>query len=361
MSLFLPRIEIALSAIRHNSQILSSLYGKRGISLMGVSKVVLGEPAIANAMIQGGVEFIADSRLENIQRMKNAGVVTRFVLLRTPLSRAEAIVDSVDISLNTELETLKQLSYYARKCNKIHQVMIMVEMGDLREGVLPGDLLEFIAQVILLPHIKIMGIGCNLACFGGIEPDGKNMGALSELVEVVEKKFQLKLEIVSGGNSANYDWYASAQEVGNINSLRLGESILLGREPLNRTVIPGLSTRAFRLVAEVIEAKVKTSLPVGKIGQDAFGHIPKFRDRGMHQRIIIALGRQDSLVSGLQPNDDLEILGASSDHIILDGKKTHLQVGDEVTFGLDYGALLAAMTSPFVQKDILSCQHSVAA
>ena len=121
---------------------------------MGVSKAVLGEPSIIEAMIQGGVQYIADSRIENIQKMKTAGIATQFVLLRTPLSQAESIVINADISLNTEIETLKKLSHYAKAQNKIHRVIIMVELGDLREGVLPCDLSEFVKNTLSLPHIK---------------------------------------------------------------------------------------------------------------------------------------------------------------------------------------------------------------
>jgi ornithine racemase len=353
MKSFMPRIEISLSQIQDNARILSELYGQKGISLMGVSKAVLGEPSIAAAMIQGGVRFIADSRIENIQRMKNAGVSAQFVLLRTPLSQAESIVKSVDISLNTELETLRKLSYYAKAHNKHHQVIIMVELGDLREGILSRDISQFIRQALLLSHIKIVGIGCNLACYGGVKPDAQKMQELSELVDILEKEFQVSLEVVSGGNSANYEWYESVQDVGRINNLRLGESILLGCEAVSRRAIPGLHMHAFRLIAEVIESKEKPSLPFGEICQDAFGNVPSFQDRGMQQRVIVALGRQDVLVSGLKSNSELEILGSSSDHIILDGTNHHVQVGDEVSFSLDYGALLAAMTSPFIKKQFI--------
>ena len=328
---------------------------------MGVSKAVLGEPSIVEAMIQGGVRFIADSRIENIQKMKNAGISTQFVLLRTPLSQAESVVKCVDISLNTEIETLKRLSYYAKVHNKNHQVIVMVELGDLREGILPCDLSQFIKKTLSLSHIKIVGIGCNLACHGGVKPDDKNMHELSKLVDIIEKEFQISLEIVSGGNSANYEWYKSAQDVGKINNLRLGESILLGCETVGGKAIPGLHTRAFQLIAEVIESKKKPSLPFGEVCQDAFGNIPSFQDRGIRQRAIIALGRQDILVSSLKSNDKLEILGSSSDHIILDSKNHNFQVGDEVNFSLDYGGLLAAMTSPFIRKQFINCKGHTAA
>lgn len=334
---------------------------QKGISLMGVTKAVLGEPSIAKAMIQGGVKFIADSRIENIQKMKSAGISTQFVLLRTPLSQAESIVKNADISLNTEIETLKKLSYHAKGQNKIHQVIIMVELGDLREGILPCDLPQLVRKTLSLPHIKIIGIGCNLACYGGIKPDDKNMRELSELVDLLEKEFHMDLEIISGGNSANFEWFKSSQDVGRVNNLRLGESILLGCETVGRKVIPGLHTGAFQLIAEVIESKRKASVPLGEICQDAFGNVPGFLDRGNHQRVIIALGRQDVQVSNLKSNNKLKMIGSSSDHIILDGENHNLEVGDEIRFSLDYSGLLATMTSPFVIKQFTDSNVHVAA
>ena len=357
----MPRIEISLSQIRENTKKLSELYMQKGISLMGVTKAVLGEPSIAKAMIQGGVKFIADSRIENIQKMKSAGISIQFVLLRTPLSQAESIVKNADISLNTEIETLKKLSYHAKGQNKIHQVIIMVELGDLREGILPCDLPQLVRKTLSLPHIKIIGIGCNLACYGGIKPDDKNMRELSELVDLIEKEFQIDLEIISGGNSANFEWFKSSQDVGRVNNLRLGESILLGCETVGRKVIPGLHTGAFQLIAEVIESKRKTSVPLGEICQDAFGNVPGFLDRGDHQRVIIALGRQDVQVSNLKSNNKLKMIGSSSDHIILDGENHNLEVGDEIRFSLDYSGLLATMTSPFVIKQFTDSNAHVAA
>jgi predicted amino acid racemase len=357
----LPRIEVSLSQIRENTKKLSELYMQKGISLMGVTKAVLGEPSIAKAMIQGGVKFIADSRIENIQKMKSAGILTQFVLLRTPLSQAESIVKNADISLNTEIETLKNLSYHAKIQNKTHQVIIMVELGDLREGVVPYDLPQFIRETLSLPNLKIIGVGCNLACYGGIKPDNKNMREFSEIVVLLEKEFQINLKIISGGNSANYEWFKSSQDVGRVNNLRLGESILLGCETVGRKVIPGLHTGAFQLIAEVIESKRKASVPLGEICQDAFGNVPGFLDRGEHQRVIIALGRQDVQVSNLKSNNNLKIIGSSSDHIILDGENHNLKVGDDIKFSLNYGGLLAIMTSPYVVKQFTEGNVHVAA
>jgi len=226
----------------------------------------------------------------------------------------------------------------------------MVELGDLREGIMPSDLEDNIKEVIALKGIKLAGIGTNLACFGGIKPDDEKMRYLSSIAENIEDMFKLKLEFISGGNSANYNWFLSTKDVGKINNLRIGESIFLGRETLDRKPIPELFTDAFTLTAEVIESKIKPSLPYGDVYQDAFGNTPKFNDRGLIKRVIFGIGLQDVLVSGLTPILNIDILGASSDHIIVDAKQTNLKVGNTVEFNLNYGALLSAMTSPYINK-----------
>jgi len=346
-----PRIEIDLGKISHNATKLREMYASKGIGIIGVTKVVCGDPAVADALVRTGIDTLADSRLENIKRMRQAGVQARFVLLRSPApSQAESAVKVADISINTELSVIEALSSFAVKTGVTHKIILMVEMGDLREGLLPGVLEETAELVIGQRGIVLAGIGTNLACFGGVKPDEENLDHLSSLARNIEEKFGMKLEFVSGGNSANYDWFMSTTDVGKINNLRLGESIFLGCETLHRKQIPGLFTDALKLVAEVIESKVKPSMPYGEICQDAFGNVPVFSDRGQMRRVILGIGLQDVLVAGLTPCADIDILGASSDHILIDAKEQVLKVGDEVEFNLNYGALLSAMTSPYVAK-----------
>jgi predicted amino acid racemase len=346
-----PRIEINLEKIAHNAKTLKELYGSRGIDVIGVTKVVCGDPDIADVLIKSGISILSDSRIENIRKMRNAGIQAEFLLLRTPfLSQTEAVVKHADISLNSEISVIERLSKFAVEFNTTHKIVLMVELGDLREGLMPADLDNTIEKVIGLDGIDLVGIGTNLACFGGIKPDNEKMESLSSIAGDVEKKYGLILKLVSGGNSANYNWFVTANNVGRINNVRLGESIYLGCETLQRKPIPGLFTDAFTLVAEVIESQLKPSLPYGEIAQDAFGNIPEFIDHGQIKRAILGIGLQDVQVSGLTPRTDIEILGASSDHIIINTKKTKLKVGEELEFEMNYGALLAAMTSPYVTK-----------
>jgi predicted amino acid racemase len=264
------------------------------------------------------------------------------------------VVRDADISLNSEVEVIRELSKAALGNGLRHKVILMVELGDLREGLMPQDLEEAVRETMALPGVKLAGIGTNLSCFGGVRPDEANMSELSSLAQKVEDKFHLQLEFVSIGCSTVYTWLKSVAATKKINCARVGDSLLLGGRDLEEKGIPGLHYDAFVLVAEVIESKVKPSVPHGQIGIDAFGTIPTFADRGIIRRVILNIGRQDVLYTQLYPRADIEILGASSDHLIADAKKTGLKVGDEVAFDLDYGAMLQAMTSPYVTKVYLN-------
>jgi predicted amino acid racemase/D-alanyl-D-alanine dipeptidase len=356
-----PRLEINLGKISHNIKTLKELYASKGIDIIGVTKAVCGNSDIADTFVKNGISILADSRISNIRKMRTEGVKAQFLLLRTPLlSQAEDVVKYADISFNSEVSVVERLSKFAVEQNTKHKIVLMVELGDLREGIMPSDLESTIEQIIRLEGIELVGLGTNLACFGGIAPDDEKMNYLSSLASKFEEKFGLTFDFISGGNSANYDWFMSTENVGRINNLRIGESIFLGQEPLNRNPIPDLFTDAFTLVAEVIESKTKPSIPYGEVSQDASGNIPEFKDNGRVKRAILGIGLQDVLVSGLTPKSDIEIIGASSDHIIVDSKNIEYKVGTELGFNVSYGALLSAMTSPYVIKktsDYLNAQE----
>jgi hypothetical protein len=103
-------------------------------------------------------------------------------------------------------------------------------------------------------------------------------------------------------------------------------------------------------VAEVIESKVKPSQPWGVIAQTAFGERPPAADRGKISQAVLAIGHQDTDPLGLDPPAGIKILGASSDHLVVEAAGSGLTVGAELTFQLNYSALLRAMTSPFIAK-----------
>lgn len=195
-----PRLEIDLGKIRHNAATLVELLAPRGISITGVTKSTLGSPEIATTLLQAGVDGLGDARIENIAAMRLAQIPATMTLIRSPmLSQVEQVVMVADVSLNTEIEIIRRLSLEAQKAGRAHGVILMVELGDLREGIMPDDLFDIVRETHNLPNIVFKGIGTNLACRSGVSPDSWNMGELSRLADAIEETLGLKVDIVSGG------------------------------------------------------------------------------------------------------------------------------------------------------------------
>jgi predicted amino acid racemase/arginase family enzyme len=351
-----PKITIDLERIERNARAVVSACGKAGIEIFGVTKGTCGMPQVARAMLRGGVIGIGESRFENIRRLRASGIGCPILLLRSPpLSRVEEVIASVDISLNSELSIIEELSRVAGRMSKIHDIILMIDLGDLREGIWPDDLEPTVEQVMALPHVRIAGIGTNLTCFGAILPTEKNMSALLTHARGLEQKFGLKLRYISGGNSSSLPLLLAGKMPAGINNLRIGEAILQGgRDTFLDHPWQELDRGAFCLTGEVLEVKVKPSMPIGQVGLDAFGRKPVFEDKGNRLRGIVNLGREDVVVEGLTPTDPgVAVLGASSDHLVIDitNAKPRLAVGSFVSFRMNYGALLAAMTSEYVDKE----------
>lgn len=351
-----PKLEISLSKIKHNTEKIVGLCIKKGISIAGVTKAFCGIEEIAKAMVDGGVDILADSRIKNLKKLKDINVPK--LLLRLPMiSNAKEVVEYTDISLNSELKTIEALSKYALEKGKIHKIILMIDIGDLREGIfIEENIFTMIKIVLNLTGVKLIGIGTNLSCFGGVVPSNKNLGKLVTLKKEIEKRFNIKLDIISGGNSTSFNLVMNNKIPKEINHLRLGTMLLLGHDEVNDKWIEDTYNDCFRLITEIIEIKEKPSIPIGEIGNDAFGNKPVFEDRGIRKRAICAIGKQDIDLDWMKSEDNnILILGASSDHLILDitDCKVNYEVGNKISFILDYVSILKAMNSDYVEKILL--------
>lgn len=330
---------------------------RQGIQLTGVSKATLAMPEIVRIWVDAGVHSIGESRIESIESLRRCGFDVPLLLIRSPmLSQVDRVVAHAAMSCNSEPLVIKALAASALRQGMSHGVLLMVELGDLREGILPADMEAMVALTLALPSLVLVGIGTNLGCQNGVAPDSANMAELSRLICDLEARFRIRLEWCSGGNSSNLNWLHGGGDRGRINHLRLGEALLLGREPLTRRAIPGLYTDAITLVAEVIESKVKPTRPWGARHHASFATPTEVAStepaQALGWRSLLALGEQDADPRGLSA-PGLSIEGASSDHLVVSGAAMDLAVGDEQRFRISYSTLLRAMTSPFVSRCFL--------
>jgi len=349
-----PRVDIYLDKIVNNTKVIIKKCAKKGIEVIGITKGCSADVRVAKAMIKGGIKTLGDSRIENIKRLKESGIKAKMMLIRIPMhSEIKQLIKYVDISLNSELSTIKKISDLAQEMSIEHKIILMIDMGDLREGIMPEEAVNTVREIKKLPHIKLMGIGANFCCVSGVMPTTENLDRLVILAKEIEEKEKIHIEIISGGSTSVLKLVEDNKVPRHINQLRIGVGILLGRDDVRLRNLKGTYQDAFILAAEVIELKVKPSLPIGTIGRDAFGHIPVFKDLGLRKRAILAIGKQDIHLDSLIPlKKGIEIIAASSDHLLIDVTdfNGNIEIGDEIKFKLDYPALLAATTSKYVKK-----------
>lgn len=347
-----PRVIWSEKKLLHNAAVIQRMCKQQGVTWVPVTKLVCAEQGIVTSLYKKGYTCFADSRIKNIKSIKHLFPHSFATLLRLPaIHEVKDVVHYADCSLVSEWKTIQALDEEAKKQKKIHQIILMVDLGDLREGILPNELIAFGQKILKLAHIYWEGIGTNLTCYGGVIPTPTNLSQLVNLKQIVKDKLKYDLKIVSGGNSSSLHLVSQCSLPQGINQLRLGESLFLGKETAYGNKILDCYEDIFLLEAEVIELKEKDSIPKGIIGKNAFGETPTFQDLGIRKRAILAIGQQDVNIQGLTPvSPDISILGASSDHMIVDVTEyqEEIQVGSILSFSLDYKSLLALMTSPYV-------------
>ena len=357
-----PVLEVNVTKIFSNTKIITKLCNNNGIKVAGIIKGFGGIVSGARAMENGGCEQIGSSRIQQLKVLKNKGFMTPLLLVRIPMMcEIEDVVKYSDMCLVSEEETLKALNYEAGIQNKKYRVILMYDLGDLREGVFTRNELINLSKLVEyeLNNLTLEGIGANLSCYGSVSPTTKNLTELSEAAHDIEKTINRKLHIVSGGGTTTLPLLIKKGVPNKINHLRLGEGIINTQDlPLYwNTNIEGLSKDTFVLKAQIIEINEKPTHPVGELMVNAFGEYGHYEDNGIRKRAIVALGNQDVGDSNkLIPKDkDMVVLGASSDHTILDihDCENQYKLGDVVEFNVLYQAMLFTSLSKYIKKKVI--------
>jgi predicted amino acid racemase len=261
--------------------------------------------------------------------------------------------------MNTEFETIKLLSDEAQKQHKVHKIIIMIELGELREGIMRDDLIDFYSSVFKLKNIEVVGIGTNLSCLYGVLPSHDKLIQLSLFKQLIEAKFSTKIDYVSGGSSVTIPLIFQNLLPKGINHFRVGESLFLGTDVYNNTRLKKMETDVFKLSAEIIELIEKPKLPDGELGTNMEGHTTTF-DKELSgetsYRAIIDIGLLDVDDRHIIPIDrKCFIVGGSSDMFVIDlsENKKNYKVGDLLEFKLDYMGILRILNSKYIEKRII--------
>lgn len=349
-----PYLTIDLEKLRDNARRMKALCDAHGVELTFVTKGFCARPGVIRAVRDCGVNRFADSRLKNIVRAKTAMPDLNYLLIRIPMiSEAEEVVAWTDCSLQSQIEVIRAVSDAALRRGRVHKIILMVDVGDLREGVFgEHQLLEIAPLIKACPGVELVGLGTNVGCYGSILPSVENTEILVQYRDMLNETFGFHITELSGGATCATLLMEQGRLPADISGLRVGEGILYGEDTTNNRPLEGFHTDAFILGAEVVELRRKRSVPIGERGRDGFGNVAEYPDRGIRLRAICAAGKQDARFEALTPLlPGAEIIGGSSDIMLVDVEDCaeEVRVGGVLQFRCGYTAALAAVTSEYVQ------------
>jgi len=350
-------IKLYRTKLASNYDHLNRLFAEHGIEWAVVSKMLCGNRLYLEELIGLGIRSVCDSRISNLATVKDIDPDVETIYIKPPAKRSIAdVVRHADVSFNTERYTIELLSAEAGRQGKVHRVIIMIELGDLREGIMGSHLIEFYESILNLPHIEVAGIGANLNCLNGVMPSEDKLIQMSLYEQLIEAKFNVSIPWVSGGTSVIIPLLHRGQVPAGINHFRVGEALYFGNNLITEEPMEGMHTDVFKLFAEVIEITEKPRVPIGYLGENPSGESFEIDedDYGKSSyRAILDIGLLDVDASYLLPDDEkLQFLGASSDMLVLDLGDDHARykVGDLVSFNLKYMGALNLLNSDYIEK-----------
>lgn len=345
--------------LKSNFDYLENLFKKQHIQWSVVSKLLCGNKDFLGVLLQLGIKQVCDSRISNLKTIKAINPTIETIYIKPPAKRSVPnVVKYADISMNTEVETIRLLAAEAKKQGKIHKVIIMIELGELREGVMGDDLVAFYADIFNIENIDVVGIGTNLSCLYGVLPNNDKLIQMSLYKQLIEAKFNKKIQYVSGGSSVTIPLIFQNLLPKGINHFRVGETLFLGTDVYNNTALPNMHSDVFQLYAEIIELIEKPQVPMGEMGTNVDGISYEFDDALVGQtsyRAIIDIGLLDVEEKHIQAIDkNISFVGASSDMLVIDlgENKKNYKVGDLLKFKLDYMGTLRILNSRYIEKKV---------
>lgn len=249
----MANININLSKIQYNAKVLQTILDAKHIQFTPVIKSIAGDRQVVQKLIDLGITHFADSRLENIRQLTDFDC--SFTILRsTQLSQLDNMIKNAQISIQTELNTILELNRIAEQLNLKHQVILMVDWKDGREGVLTYDVVKYIETILNLSHIQLIGLSFNFMCFKSGTPIEDDVFMINKFVSAIEREIGYRMKIVSGGNSSMLP-LTMYNDLGKINELRIGETLFRGVDTTTDKPVSHLYQDAIVLEAEILEIK----------------------------------------------------------------------------------------------------------
>jgi len=359
-----------------NIEKINALMKKHNSEWTLISKVLSGhKESLRNILAHPSIKevhSVGDSRLSSLEVIKSLrpDIVTMYIK-PVPQNLVPSIVQLADISLISSMRTLELMNDAAARSGVVHRVIVMIELGELREGIVRENIVDFYSRAFAMENIDVIGLGSNLGCMYGIEPTYDKMIQLSLYRQILEQMFDRKVPIISGGSSITLPLVGSKRLPPTMNHYRIGEAVFLGTSPLDNKRFRNLSTEVFEYQANILELEEKQTKPDGIISEAAVGHVAEAetqpRSDDTHCRALMDFGLLDVDVDDVVPKDNnVRFAGTTSDMTVFelgDNKdekgKLRYHVGDTVRFKPSYMGAARLMSSKFIYKTVRGKSHQL--
>ncbi|ETN94494.1 Predicted amino acid racemase [Zhouia amylolytica] len=356
-------LQLNTKSLKHNFKYLDAIFKKDRKEWGVVTKLLCGNELFLKELLKLKPKTVLDSRLSNLKKIKEIDPSVETVYIKpVPQRSIDDLLAFADISFNTQFSTIKAINDRALKLGKRHQIVIMIEMGDLREGVMREDFIDFYDKVFNLKGVEVVGLGANLNCMNGIMPSHDKLIQMSLYEQLIEAKFNKKIKWVSAGTSISFPLLTKGLVPEGVNHFRIGETLYFGNDIVEHTNIPEMKQDVFLLKAEIIEIIEKPKNPTGLVGVNVAGEKPSFEIMDYKEtsyRAILDIGLLDVDPKHLtiidEDHDKYGLVGSSSDMIVIDvdENKANFKVGDLVSFKVDYMGALTLLNSKYIGKRII--------
>lgn len=352
------QVFIHLDKLRYNLTFIREICRKADLQPVWITKGCQAYADILELLVETPGEMLGDVSPANLKRARKRSSGKLMMVQLPDPGRVAAIGACVDVWLVSDPAHARMIAGTAKQVGKHPELVLMVDVGNRREGVLPERTADTAAAILAIEGVALVGLGTAVGCYGGYRAGLADMERLVGIARKTETRLQCRFDILSAGSGTMLlELAAQGRLPERINQLRIGAALFVGEMPPTKTALPGLFHDAFILQGEVLETSLKPSIPAGNTGFDAFGKQVVFEDRGSRQLCILNFGLLEVDSYDLTPlTEGLRIIGATSNYTICDTTRCDPQpaMGDLLEFRMAYSSMARAMASDDVTKIAVS-------
>lgn len=356
MGLNMARLWMDPARLGANVEVAVRLAAERGCNVLPVTKVIQSRPDLLSRVPGGWNWPVADVSVANLKALDRIDTGDK-VLLRPRFSDIPGAVIHADRIFLSDPDMARAIARAREACmpGRPLDIMLMVEAGDLRDGIPLDAVSAVLADLSAEPGMRLEGLAVNFGCLAGVLPGEPVLARVAEACRQLRLSSGLKLPVLSLGGTVCWEPLREGLVPPEFNEIRMGEALFFGWNTSRGIPVPEFDPRVFTLDLEVLEIWEKDVPPSSGDGLNAFGESVVQVLTGLRHRAVLEGGENLSpwkhircMVQGAVP------VGASHEYTVLDCEDARVlpRPGECVSFSPAYEAVTRCFLSPMTEISI---------